>query len=262
MEISINRLWLLLRKQSREYKKIYLLGFPALIAIGLVWLIYNSGGEGLTNRYLEDLFVCGIFLSSGLHSLFILNRHRDKTSSIHELMLPCTVAEKTCAAVISGMVLYPLLYIFVIYPVTLLLCYIDRVMGFYNNIFVLWDMFRQPGFICFYFVFQSIILLCSVTFKRQVILKTIVVVCCLFFGTLYLNELITKVVFDISGIAGKPGFEHLSSTPFTSVYLYDQHQSAHIKPSVYQQTLFLAGYYLALPVIWITVFFRLKEKQI
>jgi hypothetical protein len=192
MQLSIHRIWYLFKMQWVENRKLYLLGLLAMVGIIAIFFFTGSESENAQSAFFE----IGLLLSSAIFTSTILSRFSDKNKAVSSLMLPVSALEKTTVAIIYSMVLFPLVYIVLIYPVVVSAHYFHtEVQG---DLAPLWDYRTEEkpqALIMIYFILQAFTLFCSAIFRRFTFVKTAVLVCAVVFGTVLLNQKIQDQLY-------------------------------------------------------------------
>jgi len=294
MEISIQRVWLLLKKRWVDHQKMYWLGMLAMAGImAVVFLMSTSpyfNRSGLEYRFQEIFFFQGLVFSGGIFSATLLSQFAEKPTGIQALMLPASALEKIMTAILYSNLLFPLVYGIFIYPVLLLAHFVDvQIQG---NINILYDFQSQNiwGFITLCLLAQNFVLLCSVIFKRHVIIKTAIVGCMLFFGFYYLNDKLaatlvkdvqptttvslsdeistylinTRKMKDPNKEMTQTSYLYVAAAPFNSIR-FDIFDSVGVyvelpKRHAYLFNIIFHGSWVLL--CWLATWFRLREKQV
>lgn len=294
MEISVQRLWLLLKKRWVDHQKMYWLGMLAIMGImAILFLVFTSpffNKSGLEYRIQELFFFLGLVFSGGIFSATLLSQFAEKSTGIQTLMLPASGLEKIIVAILYSNVLFPLVYVAFIYPVLLLAHFVDvQVQG---NINILYDFQSQNiwSLITMFLLTQNFVLLCSVIFKRYVIIKTAIVGSMLFFGFYYMNDKLaatlvkdvqptitvslsdeistylinTRKMKDPNKEMAQTTYHYEAAAPFNSIR-FDIFDSVGVyvelpKRHAYLFNIIFHGSWALL--CWLAIWFRLREKQV
>jgi hypothetical protein len=191
MEFSLHRVLLLSKKQAADNRQIYTLSL--LVTMGISALIFGyyslATASGLDSGTQAFFFTGLCTVAGAILSATILSQFNDKVQGIQALMLPASALEKTVAAVFLGLVIFPLVYIIAVYPILLLIHWLDvGAMGHKQALYV----FDSFDFGEVYFVLQAMVLLFSVFFKRYSAIKTALAIFVVFFGVITLNDIIAN----------------------------------------------------------------------
>lgn len=189
MALSIHRIWYLFKMQWVENRKLYTLGLLAMVGIIAAFFFTGSESENAQSGFFE----IGLLLSSAIFTSTILSRFAEKNKSLSALMLPASAAEKTIIAIIYSMIIFPLVYIVLIYPVMIAAHYFhSEIQG---DLAPLWDYRTEENIgvmLMVYFMLQAFVLFCSAAFRRFVFVKTAVLVCIITFSIVMLSEQIQE----------------------------------------------------------------------
>jgi hypothetical protein len=303
MQFSLYRVWLLCKKQWAENRQLYILGLLATAGImGAAFLIPVTIAEGLDYGHQRAILFGGAGIIGAVFTSTILSQFNDKTKGIQALTLPASAAEKLVAAILYTLLIFPLAYLLVAYPVMMIIRYIDvDMVGHTNPLYDLSLNGRVSETVGLYVTLQAAVLLCSVLFKRYTIVKTIVLVFVVFYGSIVINPLIAdgmmnikalkdkrvnvrQIVYDEAGKAVKDTMtreivaEPVMQTagPYSDINMYYKNNFYKInfaldKPYIVNLVLsvndtgkwiFHILFILMIPFLWLVTWFRLKETQL
>jgi hypothetical protein len=113
MTLSIKRIGYLFKMQWVENRKLYTLGLLAMV--GIIGLLFFGGSESANAQ--SEYFFISLILSSSIFTSSILSRFSEKNKALSALMLPASAAEKTIVAVIYSTVIFPVVYVVLVYQV-------------------------------------------------------------------------------------------------------------------------------------------------
>jgi len=191
MALSLTRLWYLFKLQWAENRKLYLYSLLALV--GAMAVVLFSVTERETAQ--GGIFIGGLFLSDFIFTSSLLNRFSDKPRSICALMLPVSALEKTVVATVYSMVVFPVLYVALIYPVVLLVYYYHWVIN--GDLCLLYRAQQDIGIlVLLFFISQAFTLFCSVMFNRFSLVKTVALACLVVLGTIFINAETRALLFN------------------------------------------------------------------
>ncbi|MCZ4244626.1 hypothetical protein [Pedobacter punctiformis] len=197
MHFSFPRFFNLFIKQWAENKKLYLLGAIAVpIILATITLFFPITDSRLTSEVQNIIFGFSLFIFGGIFGSSLLSVYTPKSSGIRMLMLPVSSLEKLLVAVIYGLVLFPLLYFILGYPVMLLVHQLDsEVFGNLNRSISVTP--RNIKIIyCLFLMIQSFVLFCSLYFKKFIFLKAFLSFIIIFLFFSLLNGLIIKIILS------------------------------------------------------------------
>ena len=199
MQFSIYRLWLLVRKQWAENKQLYTLGLLALAGIIAACIIFNLIEYwGFEVRVQENTFIVGLMASGFIFATTVLNQFNQKATGISVLMLPASALEKLLMAAIYSMIVFPVCYFAVVYPLISLGHYVDHnIIGHPNPMFLTGADSKYLYVYMTFLVLQSVALFVTVLFRRYVLVKGIILVMVVFYGSALVNPFLTKAIIKI-----------------------------------------------------------------
>jgi hypothetical protein len=200
MQFSTYRVWLLSKKQWAENQQLYFLGLLALAGIMAAAFSFNfTQREGLTYSNQQSTLLAGAGISGAIFSSTILSQFTDKIKGIQALSLPASAFEKLVTALIYTLVIFPLAYLLVAYPVLVIMHYVDnQFVGHTSSLYNLTFKGDISKTFIPYIMLQAMVLLCSVVFKRYNIVKTIVVIFICFFGVVSVNPPLANKMLNLN----------------------------------------------------------------
>ncbi len=298
MQFSIRRVWLLIRKQWAENQQLYLLGMLAMAGIIAALIIYNiSTLDGFDKRSQEYLFFFSMIVVGSVFTTTILSQFNTKHAGIQALMLPASTLEKFVVAAIYSIIVFPVCFVVIVYPLITIGHYIDCEMVGSNNLLysVNWNV-EELIFIFVFLILQSVALFCSVLFKRYVFIKSAILVVVVFFGLIILNPFIARSIITVD--TGKPVIANInetffdanniivgnkvvkeptwtrihSATPYSEIQINNwfvrkkyngvNYQSYGMAIHNKYNAVFYALLVICIPFLWLITWFRLKEKEL
>ena len=298
MQFSIHRLWLLVRKQWAENKQLYILGLLAVAGIIAACIIFSlTEFMGLDERVQENTLFFGLMASGFVFSTIVLNQLNQRLSSVSVLMLPASALEKFAMAAIYCMILFPACYLAVIYPLIALGHYVDHnIIGRPNSLYLIKANEQTLNIFLTFLLLQSAALFSTILFKRYALVKGIILVMIVFFGSLILNSILAKSIIKmdpgmpISSTVNETYYDAKnniverkvvkeslwakvrSDQPFSDVEMsnwvvdkklkgvdYVAYSTSITNPYSYVFVLLLV---MSIPFLWVITWFRLKEKEL
>ncbi|SFH16703.1 hypothetical protein [Pedobacter insulae] len=275
MRFSFTRFNHLFMKQLRENKKAYLLGLIALpILMGVVSLIMAYSGNFSEDNQ-SAVLVFGILIIGGFFCSTLLGDYALKPSAIRSLILPTTNLEKLFVAIVFGLIIFPVIYLALVYPVILLVNYID--FEVFGNLYLTDPITGKglTGFIIGTTSILSFVLLCSLFYRKFIFIKASLTFVCLIFllvasNSAIANKLIgdsqpTQFTKDFKKNMGTKvlKFELTGSSPFSRLEFSDgSFQPLYI---VLDNTMGRLPFILALlimPAMLLACFYRLREIEL
>ncbi len=172
MEFSIKRVGLLLKMQWEENKKTYVLGLLAISSLVLITGLILSHIGGFNEQTQSFIYLFGILVSGILFTTSLLSRFEAKKVGIQTLMLPVSTVDRLFASLI-WIIVFPIVYAAAVYPVIVLLNYINN--EIIGNDSSLDESLFKLSYAYSYILVQLLALLLSLFFRKQVFIKTAVV---------------------------------------------------------------------------------------
>ncbi|WP_184547359.1 hypothetical protein [Mucilaginibacter sp. FT3.2] len=298
MQFSIHRIWLLVKKQWAENLQLYCLGLLAVTGVMAAVIVFNiTENEGLTKPTQQNLVLVGLMVSGSIFTTTILSQFNDKIKGIQALTLPASTLEKLVVALLYSIVVFPICFLVLVYPLICLGHYIDAEMIGKPNLLYIPEWNKQlPLVIFLYLLLQGIALMCSVLFKRYVFIKAVILTIAVFFGVLILNPWLAKKIIgpqvpkqitanihetvydDHQNVLVNKTVKELIWTnlypraPYADMELNNwgiyqkykniDYESYHVVIRHNYNALFYALLVISVPFLWLITWFRLKEKEL
>jgi hypothetical protein len=298
MQFSLNRVWLLCRKQLAENTQLYILGMLAATGIISAILLFNLfTPSGLPYKTQEITFFMGLIASGAVFTSTILSQFNDKVKGIQALTLPASTIEKLTTAIIYSVIVFPVIYLIMVYPPVIIAHLLDvHSFGHFNTLYK-FDFDKDFGDLCSAFIIiQTVMLLGSVLFKRYIFIKTAILIIVTVVGVTLFNPYLSQNIIGKKHVAPtniyvkeliysgddklintekvqlkvNTSFEY--ATPYQDINisygwrskLYDgiNYASGNIIIATQYNYIFHILLYLALPFLWIITWFKLKEKEL
>jgi hypothetical protein len=238
-----------------------------------------------------------MIVAGSIFATTILSQFNTKQAGIQALMLPASTFEKFVVAAIYSIIVFPVCFVVIVYPLIAFGHYIDRELVGSNNLLytVNWNQ-EESILILIFLMLQSVALFCSVLFKRYVFIKSAILVIVIFFGVIILNPFIARGIITID--TGKPVIANISETYYDVNYNIVGHKV--VKESVWTKirsaspyaemqinnwvarqqyndvnyvsygievrnkynAMFYALFVISIPILWLITWFKLKEKEL
>ncbi len=286
MELSFTRIGLLMKKQFMEDKKLYLFGVLAMMGImSIIFLATIASRDGFQIESQGVFFGVGLISFGCLFTLTLFSKLDRSKETIQLFTLPASMLEKLICAIVYGVFLFPLVYLITIYPLLRLANVLDvAYMGHINKAYSFNLNILHVVFLTIFYVLQALVLLLSVTFKEYKIVKSIVLICSLAFGSIFLYPRIVSQFLPTSFI--KPialkvkTFEENrlksiqmlkvtetftnrdSHSPYSEGRYFSNSRHASLQVPFNQKVWFYILLYLSVPVMWFITWLRLKEWEV
>lgn len=287
MELSITRIGLLMKKQLIENKKLYLFGVLAMMGImSFVFIMSTSGNNGFRINEQGVFFGVGIISFGCLFALTLFSNLDSAKGRTQQFTLPATTLEKLACAIIYGAILFPILYLISIYPILRLTNYVDNnYMGSINEAYTFNTKDETLIPLTIFFILQALVLLLSVFFRQYKVVKSIVLICVLFFGSMifypkiisqFLPSSFQKEIEVKTKIFGnkpnpiktpliklnEPIRTLRTSNPFGEATYFSYRFQISLNVPFEQKIWFYIFLYASIPFMWLITWFRLKESEV
>lgn len=254
---NLNRFWLYFKKHTIEHTKIYLMSIAVLM--GILFFFFGFTAINDNGRITVDgqmmLFMFCLLLGGSIFSSLMFAELGDKKKAMLPLTLPVSHFEKYLVAWLYSYVIFSLVCISSFYLVDYVMLSISKPSGNHNKMLDLLGPIT-PWYIPFigYTLFHAFTFWGAIHFKKLHFIKTTF----LFFLCLIVLEAINHVMVSLIGNGNiKSWFLFMSARAMEG-----NHPGNFINPS---DTVQYMGFYILATVIvllWVSTFFKLKEKQV
>jgi len=270
---SFNRWLLFVAKHWSENRKKYLLALVAMAGLLLLWhsfviLVERSHPLGVFEQgatYFVGLFLIGCYYGSTLFSDL-----SGGPKAIHFLSIPASALEKLLTALLFGVVLFFMCYTIIFYAVDIPMMKVANSVAAdiwkengqaftpseVANVFSLFDGGGIDPFhlmLLIFFPVQSAFTLGSIYFSKYSFIKTAISLLVVFFLTLLL---VANVFHEIL-----PRGTYMDNMLSYRAQVGEEFRAVQLPAWITWIILTLFKYAFA-PIIWVTTWFRLKEKEI
>jgi hypothetical protein len=263
IELNLARLVLLISRQWAENRRLYLLGWGLLTGLlGIFYLFASEWSQGMLPRGAdrELMFGLGLWVGGGLLANAQFAELSDRSRAIGWLMLPASALEKLLSAFFFTALVFPAVYLITFYGVeTLFLGLLGEPRPNPPNRHVegyLSLLYSEAGNFCLVFPgLLAIAILGSIHYERFSFVKTLASLIVVVFATVMLNTLIANILTP-------EGFAVTNAPPFVrTVLLYDHTYTDVYAPPTFRRVSNLLMFGLTPVLLWLTAYFRLREKQ-
>ena len=253
---NLKRFLMLNKKHLFEKGKEYLLSSLTLIMIltGLLAFIAYKNGYGLTEDMQKLVFVLTFCLSGIIFTSMIFSDLSDKRKSTIYLTLPASHLEKYLVSWIFSYLIFQLVFTAVFYLATSIVVNlgIDEI-GNGNTVFNIFDSQSKVYQVFYvYLLAHSLMFYGAVYFRKKHFIKTI-------FSLFSIVSLLT--LFNNLLLSLMIKSEVLLSPPFSSLNFIENQTRYYLeveKSSGFVITLLA----ILTAILWISAFYRLKEKEV
>ena len=252
--MSISTISILIQRQLIEHRRLYAIGALVLFALLMfMFLVIHQWQDSFSGAVQNGVFIIGLFIAGTVFTSTMFGELSSKQSAIWLLSIPAKHAEKVFLSVLFSVPFFIICYLLIFYLADLI--YLTTIAQDTSS--GLLDVTKNDfyQFFFLYLILNGCILLGGVIFNRFSLIKTILG-CVLLFVCINLvnNTLLTILI---------PEATVISSILFDSFLFI--HQGENIKVSLWGLSDTIASLFVRgiLPVsLWITVWLKLKEKEV
>lgn len=252
--MSFSAISLLIHRQLKENAKLYGMGIGVLAAfLAFMFLIVHQWKDSFSGAVQNGVFIIGLFISGGLFTQSMFQEFSSTPSSIWFLSIPVKHAEKLAGSIILSVIFFLVGYLLIFYAVDIAYLFATAKFSFNVILNPFKDGFYQVFFL--YLLFNGIVLLGSVVFKKHSFIKTLLASILFFILFNTLNNLILEFLI--------PEMSVVSSVAFDSFQFV--HLGENIKVFLPEQAELIGAVFVRgiLPIsIWFIVWLKLKEKEV
>ena len=253
---SLPRFLMLFKKHLFEKGKEYLLSILTLtiILIGLLAFVAYQNASGLKEELQEVTFVISIILSGMIFTSMIFPDLSDKRKSTIYLTLPASHLEKYLVTWIFSYLIFQLVFTAVFYLATAIVLNIGiNEIGNENTVFNIFDSQNKVYQVFYvYLLAHSLMFYGAVYFRKKHLISTIFSLFLIGVLLSFFNKLLLSLMIKS---------EVLTTPPFSSLNFIENQSRYNLeaeKSSVFVITLLA----LITGILWISAFYRLKEKEV
>lgn len=278
---DFNRWWLLVGKHWSENRKKYLLSLSAIAGLLIIFYVFALLIEP-RSPVPEDIqintFYVGLFGIGCLYASFLFSELASGPRAMNFLTVPASHFEKLLVSLLFGVIIFFVAYTLVFHIVNFSMMNIGNAVAksqwegdshAAGEVFtrtkvadVFFEANRKPGqpnvfyylLLC-YFAVQSLFILGSVYFPKFSFIKTVIVGVLV---VLFFSFLIGKIFQDTM----PQGVHYNGLTSWRLIQEGVDSYSVVRLPSWIEDVLVFVFKFALAPILWVTTYFRLKEKEI
>lgn len=278
---DFDRWRLLVAKHWYEQKKTYLLSLLAVAALLLIWFVFvlfANPYEPLPTGAQFGTYYVGLFLLGCIYASMLFSDLASRPRGIDYLSVPASQLEKLLCNLFYGVLIFFLAYTVVFHLVEFPMIRIGRSIAYTHwlktphsnevfkagetiNVFVMPN--RPPGapnafffVLLTYFAVQAAFILGSVYFPKFSFIKTVVALLLVgLFFVFLLSQVFSWIMPRGSFYQGITSYNFYGSGGYTDGRIVTL-------PAWIDAVLLVLAKYAFAPILWITTYFRLKEKEI
>lgn len=259
---NIKRFGWLFKKTILE-RPVQLLGLIGLILlIDLLMYTVGTNINMVWDAVQELTFILGLVGGGSFLSAFVFNYFSSNASGSSYLTLPASSFEKwLCGVLIAGVIFSLIFLIFYrIMDTTFVGLYhksLDPKNPFYKEMYEHVNTFPYDGFVAsktymMYINFTTAMLVGALYFNKAAFIKVALIICCLFIGSLFLNNIMAKMLID----------NVEKGLPYYGVFITVGKEFGKILlPSYASKAVDICILYIIPAVLLTTAYVRLREKE-
>ena len=253
---SLPRFFMLFKKHLLEKSKEYLLSALTLAIILFVILAFsaNSNTIGLTEYLQQLVFIVTYILAGSILTSMIFLDLSNKSKATTYLMLPASHLEKYLVNWVFSFFIFQVVFTAVFYFVTSIVLSLGiNEIGDGNTIFNIFDFKSKVYQVCYvYLVAHSLMFYGAVYFRKKNFISTVFSLFLMGVLLIFFNNLLFSLLIKAEVLITPP-FKNLSFIEnFNRYYIEDETSSVFV--------LILMA--LSTGILWISAFYRLKEKEV
>jgi len=254
---SFARFLRLFNKHTREQYKAYLMSAAVLagVLVLTLGLITYSNDGSLPARV--QLTTFGIFLlfSGTIFTSMVFLELGNQKKAIPALTLPVSHFERFIAGWIYSFVIFQLVFFILFFAIDILVLSLGNINPLVHNELLRMDpkdLETDVIYLGFMFL-NSAALLGAIYFQKMHFIKTAFALFIFVAIVSVINAIMVHLLFGSNIHAG---------APFKGIFIEENSHYFHLQPTDGGQAIFVALICTLVVVLWITAFFRLKEKQV
>lgn len=279
---DFSRFRLLAARHWIENRQRYLLSLGAFTGLLILWFIFAflmAGSDEAPNQIVQLVtFYCGLFITGSLYASTMFSSLSAKPTAINYLSVPSSHLEKTLVALLYGVILFFIAYLFIFYVVDFLMLQILNPIAERNyvpydyknelaaftpqklvNVFVPFEQRTHDNYgvhvaLMIYFTLQSAFLAGSVFFARFSFIKTVITLLVFSFLVFVLILILFQLVIPKGGFTG----EGLATY---QIWMGGDRGVITLPESMFTVFRYI-GLYAFAPAFWVASYFKLKEKEV
>lgn len=253
---DLKRFLLLFDKHTSEHFGTYSMAVLALFGLMLSCVLFFSPTQNalVPVNFQRDIFFVFLWLSGSMFTSNVFADLGNKKKASSTLMLPTSHFEKFLVSWIYSYLVFQIVYVGVFYLVMFIA---SSLVNFQGKVFQIYDLrsdLRATGWVfLFYMVFHAIAFTGSVYFEKLHFVKTALV----FFGIFMLIRLFNEPVLEL--ILKR---DVAAPLPFFRAVIVENNDMFRLDIRKTQKLYLMAVPVVIAGILWITTYFRLREKEI
>lgn len=253
---DLKRFLLLFDKHTSEHFGTYSMAVLALFGLMLSCVLFFSPTQNalVPMNFQRDIFFVFLWLSGSMFTSNVFADLGNKKKASSTLMLPTSHFEKFLVSWIYSYLVFQIVYIGVFY---LVMVVASSLVNFQGKAFQIYDLrsdLRATGWVfLFYMVFHAIAFTGSVYFEKLHFVKTALVFFGIFMLIIPLNEPVLELILKRDVAA---------PLPFFRAVIVENNDMFRLDIRKTQKLYLMAVPVVIAGILWITTYFRLREKEI
>ena len=248
---------MLFKKHTIEHGKSYFFSIATLTGILLLFLgavSYLNGGR-LTQNSQTVIFMIGMTFAGTIFTSLSFSDLSEKRKAESYLTLPASQFEKYLVAWIYSYLIFQIVFLISFYTVDfLIVAFSSKTLEEPNKILDLFETIRKPYIIAFTFLFfHGFVFLGSIVFKKTHFIKTAFA----FFVSTAALALLNKFILSLLIKESKVDV----SIPFGGFGFVEKGQYYNIEHNT-STFLSLMVLFIIVGLLWLSAFYKLKEKEV
>nr|WP_297788839.1 hypothetical protein [uncultured Allomuricauda sp.] len=252
--MNYSTLSLLIKRQFKEHYKTYATDLLVLLILLIfMFLVVHQWKDSFSGAVQNGVFVIGLFIAGGVFSNTMFGEFSSPQSGMWLLSIPAKASEKVVSSIIISTVFFLIIYVITFYIADFFYLLFAGTLNFEAILNPFENGFYQFFFI--YLIFNGLMLLGSIIFNKNSLIKMLLTIAVLFILLNYLNGFILSFLIPEATI--------VSSIAFDS-FLFS-HYGENVKVFLSDNINFYSALFVRIifPIaLWVLVWLKLKEKEI
>ncbi|MGA9652149.1 hypothetical protein [Pedobacter sp.] len=245
------------KKHTAENYKSYLMSTAVLIGgLGLILSFIGYTSQGHISVVQQGMvFLIMMFLSGSVFTSMIFSDLGDRKKAIPMLTLPASHLEKTLVGWVYAYLLFQVVYMSCFYLVDTTIIHIANRNMIDKNVIVNVFSTEDKFWIAFpqFAILNAICFVGAIWFDKMHFIKT---------GFVFLIFVLLLTAFNYTTINLMFDTEVAKAPPFNSIGILEEGKFWRIKGNHQSDMILLVTVILVSTILWISGYFRLKEKQV
>lgn len=254
---NFGRFLRLFNKHTKEQYRTYLMSTAVLMGILLIImgaLAYSN--DGFLNIRAQGVYFDFFLLAAGtIFTSTVFAELGDEKKTIPALTLPVSHFERFLVGWIYSFIFFQIIFLACFYSVAALVARVGENNPLVHNQLLKID-FKDPGILIpyiFFVLLHGVTFLGAITFKKLHFIKTSFVLFAFLVVLLIINSSMIHMIFNENAHAG---------IPFAKIFIQEGQVSSQIKAGDTGDTITKVAVISTVILLWVSAYFKLKEKQV